>query len=72
MKDAAEAITTWKASTDRDLIAKMHWILALYDRPPADGVRCVDEFGPLNLMPRKAKAWRLAAKPRRLRATYNR
>ncbi|MFE2187138.1 hypothetical protein [Streptomyces sp. NPDC059455] len=50
----------------------MHWILALYDRPLADGVICVDELGPLNLMPRKAKAWRLAAKPRRLRATYNR
>ncbi|EHN72034.1 transposase [Streptomyces coelicoflavus ZG0656] len=33
---------------------------------------CVDEFGPLNLMPRKGKAWRPAGRPRRLRATYNR
>jgi transposase len=35
-------------------------------------VICVDEFGPLNLMPRKGKAWRAATSPRRLRATYNR
>ncbi|MFC9699287.1 transposase [Streptomyces sp. NPDC056943] len=49
--------TTWKTSTDPEFIAKMHRILALYDTPPADGrVICVDEFGPLNLMPRKGKA----------------
>ncbi|MFC5144665.1 helix-turn-helix domain-containing protein [Streptomyces aureoversilis] len=49
--------TTWKASTDPEFIAKMHRVLALYDTPPADGrVVCVDEFGPLNLMPRKGKA----------------
>ncbi|MER5908837.1 helix-turn-helix domain-containing protein [Streptomyces mirabilis] len=48
---------SWKASTDPDFIAKMHRVLALYDTPPADGrVICVDEFGPLNLMPRKGKA----------------
>jgi hypothetical protein len=35
-------------------------------------VICVDEFGPLNLMPCKGKAWRPAKSPRRLRATYNR
>jgi hypothetical protein len=35
--------TTWKASTDPDFISKMHRILDLYDRPPADGrVVCVD------------------------------
>ncbi|AZQ40957.1 IS630 family transposase [Streptomyces cyaneochromogenes] len=68
-----QTTTTWKASTDPDFIAKMHRILALYDAPPADGrVICVDEFGPLNLMPRKGKAWRPAGRPRRLRATYNR
>ncbi|MFE4676483.1 transposase [Streptomyces sp. NPDC056723] len=33
---------------------------------------CVDEFGPLNLMPRKGKAWGVVRRPRRLRATYNR
>lgn len=32
----------------------------------------VDEFGPLNLMPGKRKAWRQVRSPRRLRATYNR
>jgi transposase len=65
--------TTWKTSTDPDFIAKMHRILDLYDHPPADGrVVCVDEFGPLNLQPRKGKAWRPVSSPRRLRATYNR
>jgi transposase len=68
-----QTTTTWKASTDPDFIAKMHRVLALYDTPPTDGrVVCVDEFGPLNLMPRKGKAWRSAGRPRRLRATYNR
>ncbi|MFC7014639.1 IS630 family transposase [Streptomyces viridiviolaceus] len=65
--------TTWKASTDPDFIAKMHRILALYDTPPAEGrVICVDEFGPLNLRPRKGKAWGPVRRPRRLRATCNR
>ncbi|MFI6730529.1 hypothetical protein NRF20_02430 [Streptomyces sp. R-74717] len=48
-------------------------MLELYDAPPADGrVICVDEFAPLNLMPRKGKAWRPRRSPRRPRATYNR
>ncbi|KPI03998.1 hypothetical protein OK074_4777 [Actinobacteria bacterium OK074] len=65
--------TTWKASTDPEFIAQMHRVLALYDTPPADGrVIRVDEFGPLNLMPRKGKAWGPVRRPRRLRATYNR
>ncbi|WP_201776457.1 hypothetical protein [Streptacidiphilus carbonis] len=68
-----QTTTTWKSSNDPDFIAKMHRILALYDSPPADGrVVCVDEFGPLNLLPRKGKAWCPARSPRRLRATYNR
>jgi transposase len=68
-----QTTTTWKASTDPDFIAKMHRVLELYDVPPADGrVICVDEFGPLNLLPRKGKAWRPRGRPRRLRATYNR
>ena len=33
---------------------------------------CVDEFGPLNLMPRPGKGWFPAGRPKRLRATYNR
>jgi transposase len=68
-----QTTTTWKSSNDPDFITKMHRILALYDWAPPDGrVICVDEFGPLNLMPRKGKAWRPAKRPRRLRATYNR
>jgi transposase len=68
-----QTTTTWKASTDPEFIAKMHRILALYDDPPDDGrVVCVDEFGPLNLQPRKGKAWRPVGKPLRQRATYNR
>ncbi|MFD5520728.1 IS630 family transposase [Streptomyces sp. NPDC127066] len=65
--------TTWKASTDPEFIAKTRRVLALYDTPPAGGrVICVDEFGPLNLMPRKGKAWGPMRRPRRLRATSNR
>ncbi|WP_309117964.1 IS630 family transposase, partial [Saccharothrix sp.] len=68
-----QATTTWKASTDPDFLAKMHRILDLYDHPPADGrVICLDEFGPLNLVPRRGKAWRPVTSPRRSRATYNR
>lgn len=68
-----QTTTTWKSSTDPAFIAKMHRVLTLYDSPTTDGrVICVDEFGPLNLQPRKGKAWRPASRPRRLRATYNR
>ncbi|MDT0349543.1 helix-turn-helix domain-containing protein [Pseudonocardia charpentierae] len=68
-----QTTTTWKASPDPDFIPKMRRILDLYDQPPEDGrVVCVDEFGPLNLLPRKGKAWRPRRTPRRLRATYTR
>jgi transposase len=68
-----QTTTTWKTSNDPDFIAKMRRVLDLYDHPPADGrVICADEFGPLNLMPRKGKAWRPSGHPARLRATYNR
>ena len=68
-----QTTTTWKASPDPDFIAKMQRILDLYDHPPTDGrVICVDEFGPLNLLPRKGKAWRPQTRPKRLRATYHR
>ena len=51
----------------------MRRVLDLYDHPPGDGrVICVDEFGPLNLLPRKGKAWRPCRTPRRLRTTYTR
>ncbi|MFI1169957.1 hypothetical protein [Streptomyces melanogenes] len=65
--------TTWKFSNDPHFIAEMHHVLELYYAPPADGrVVRVDEFGPLGLQPRKAKAWRGVRSPLRLRATYNR
>jgi transposase len=68
-----QTTTTWKSSNDPDFIAKMTRILALYDYPPQDGrVICVDEFGPLNLQPRKGKAWRPRRSPARLRATFTR
>ena len=60
-----QTTTTWKASTDPEFIPKMRRILDLYDHPPDDGrVVCVDEFGPLNLLPRKGKAWRPRRRPR--------
>ena len=64
---------TWKHSTDVDFAAKLQRILALYDKAPDDGrVICVDEFGPLNLMPRPGKGWFPVRKPKRLRATFHR
>ncbi|GAB3275542.1 hypothetical protein GCM10027589_00780 [Actinocorallia lasiicapitis] len=68
-----QTTTTWKSSNDPDFIAKMQAVLALYDQRPDGGrVICLDEFGPLNLMPRTGKAWRPTTRPRRLRATFNR
>jgi hypothetical protein len=68
-----QATKTWKASRDPDFAAKMARVLALYDRPPADGrVICVDEFGPLNLQPRPGRGWFPRGRPRRQRATYHR
>lgn len=68
-----QTTTTWNASNDPEFTNKMTRILDVYDHPPVDGrVLCVDEFGPLNLLPRMGKAWRPCAKPRRLRATYTR
>lgn len=68
-----QATKTWKASRDPDFAAKMARILALYDRPPADGrVICVDEFGPLNLQPRPGRGWFPVGRPARRRATYTR
>ncbi|RSM82757.1 IS630 family transposase [Kibdelosporangium aridum] len=64
---------TWKASQDPDFAVKMDRILALYDDPPADGrVVCVDEFGPLNLLPRPGRGWFPRGHPARQRATYTR
>jgi transposase len=87
-----QVIKTWKRSNDPDFEAKKNRILELYDiadgkAQPGEGdpavVICMDEFGPLNLMPRPGKQWAPAvsradkgstASPRRRRrrATYKR
>ncbi len=57
---ALEAVKTWKTSTDPDWEAKKNRVLELYAiadgkaKPgPGDPTvsMCMDEFGPLNLMP---------------------
>jgi transposase len=86
-----QVIKTWKQSNDPDFEAKKNRVLELYDI--ADGkakpkkadpsvVICMDEFGPLNLLPRPGKQWaprivkgeESAKGPRRRRrpATYTR
>ena len=87
-----QVIKTWKQSTDPDFEAKKNRVLHLYDiadgkaEPGKDDptiVFCMDEFGPLNLLPRPGKQWAPMAvknesaasdlpRRRRRRATYNR
>ena len=83
-----QAIKTYKQSADPCYEAKKNRVLELYDiadgkAEPAEGgpevVICVDEFGPLNIMPRPGRHWAPAAeqrragtKRRRRRATYHR
>lgn len=44
---------TWKESTDPLFVQKYRAIRRLYQKRPADGRRlCIDEFGPLHLVPR--------------------
>jgi transposase len=61
-----QAIKTWKQSTDPDYEAKKNRVLELYDiaegkAGPGPGdptvVFSMDEFGPLNLLPRPGKQW---------------
>ena len=86
-----QVIKTWKQSSDPDFETKKNRVLELYDI--ADGkakpkrgdptvVICMDEFGPLNLLPRPGKQWAPVAvkgadatkgpRRRRRRATYTR
>ncbi|HWH33840.1 MAG TPA: helix-turn-helix domain-containing protein [Acidimicrobiales bacterium] len=85
-----QVIKTFKQSNDPDYEAKKNRVLELYDI--ADGkveagpgdptvVLCVDEFGPLNLLPRPGKQWapmasgkgsKASPRRRRRRATYTR
>ena len=85
-----QVIKTWKASTDPDFEEKKNRVLHLYDiadakvkpkRGDPSVVICMDEFGPLNLLPRPGKQWapRIvkgaepgAPRRRRRRATYKR
>ena len=73
-----QATKTWKGSKDPEFTPKMTRILELYDaavdgRVPGDGrVICVDEFGPLNLLPRPGRGWFPRGAPARQRATYHR
>jgi transposase len=65
---------TWKESSDPQFAPKYRRIRRLYRRRPKGGRRiCVDEFGPLNLLPRHGRC--LAGRGQRVqrhRATYNR
>jgi transposase len=87
-----QAIKTFKASTDPDYEPKKNRVLELYDiaegkAEPGAGdptvVFCMDEFGPLNLLPREGKQWApvlhrakkgatSSPRRRRRRATYKR
>jgi transposase len=85
-----QVIKTFKMSNDPDFEAKKNRVLELYDiadgkAPPGPRdptvVFCMDEFGPLNLMPHPGKQWAAVsgqhAEPvreprRRRRATYTR
>lgn len=85
-----QAVKTWKTSTDPDYEAKKNRVLQLYaiadgtaEPGPGDPsvVICMDEFGPLNLMPHPGRQWAPAAagrgdqdapRRRRRRATYKR
>ncbi len=85
-----QVIKTWKQSNDPDFEEKKNRVLHLYEiaegkAKPRKGdpsvVICMDEFGPLNLLPRPGKQWApvavkggAGAKPRRRRrrATYKR
>jgi len=87
-----QVIKTFKQSNDPDFEAKKNRVLELYDiadhtaeAGPDDPtvVLCMDEFGPLNLLPRPGKQWApqsskkdkgstASPRRRRRRATYNR
>jgi transposase len=86
-----QVIKTWKQSKDPEFEAKKNRVLHLYDiadgkAEPGEGdptvVICMDEFGPLNLLPRPGKQWAPMAvkneavvselpRRRRRRATFN-
>lgn len=64
---------TWKDSTDPQFWAKYRRLRRLYARRPEGGRRIsIDEFGPLNLLPRHGKHYARSSHVDRHRATYSR
>lgn len=64
---------TWKNSADPDFWPKYRRVRRLYQRRPEGGRRvCIDEFGPLNLLPRHGKHYARTGHVDRLQATYRR
>ena len=64
---------TWKESTDPQFWPKYRRIRRLYARRPAGGRRIsIDEFGPLNLLPRHGRHYARIGHVDRHRATYHR
>ncbi len=64
---------TWKESNDPEFWPKYRRIRRLYGHRPPGGIRlCVDEFGPLNLLPRHGMHYARTGHVDRLRATYRR
>ena len=64
---------TWKDSTDPEFWAKYRRLRRLYAQRPQGGRRIsVDEFGPLNLLPRHGMHYARTGHVDRLRATYSR
>ena len=64
---------TWKDSTDPEFWAKYRRLRRLYAKRPDGGRRIsVDEFGPLNLLPRHGMHYARTGHVDRRRATYSR
>jgi len=64
---------TWKESTDPQFWPKYRRIRRLYAKRPQGGQRIsLDEFGPLNLLPRHGRHYARMRHVDRLRATYHR
>jgi transposase len=65
---------TWKESTDPLFVQKFRAIRRLYRRRPANGRRlCIDEFGPLHLLPRHGHCRKGPGRHvQRIRANYDR
>lgn len=64
---------TWKESKDPEFATKYRRLKRLYAKRPKGGRRIsVDEFGPLNLLPRHGKHFAKSGHAERHRATYSR